>query len=341
MQGEDRERFQGEKRVTILVWIEQIENEAVSSCWEVLGKAVELGKELDVSVAALALGSDVSQLGQEALTYGADVAYLAESPVLAHYRLQPYADLLDRAIDTAGASVVLTSATYHGRTLAAFAACRRGAGIASNASDLRVEGGELVAERTIFSGNIQVDVHYESELKVASVRPRSFPLPSPVEPTGEVRSLDGAPSEEEVQVKIIETRSAAAGEMSLADARIIVSGGRGVATDPEKGFQLVADLAEVLDAAVGASRAAVDAGYIPYKHQVGQTGRTVKPDLYIAAGISGAIQHLAGMGDSKIIVAINNDAEAPIFARAHYGIVDDLFATLPALREEFKKRLGK
>jgi electron transfer flavoprotein alpha subunit len=129
---------------------------------------------------------------------------------------------------------------------------------------------------------------------------------------------------------VLESKSSSSGEVSLTDANIIVSGGRGVAADPEAGFALVAELADVLGAAVGASRAAVDADYIPYKHQVGQTGKTVRPDLYIAAGISGAIQHLAGMGGSKVIVAINKDPEAPIFEKASYGIVGDLYDVLPA-----------
>jgi len=140
--------------------------------------------------------------------------------------------------------------------------------------------------------------------------------------------------------KVIATQTTDSGEVNLTDAHIIVSGGRGVANDPAKGFALVADLATTLGAAMGASRAAVDAGYIPYKHQVGQTGKTVRADLYIAVGISGAIQHLAGMGGSKLIVAINKDREAPIFGRAHYGIIGDLFEVLPALTAEFKKRLG-
>ena len=146
-------------------------------------------------------------------------------------------------------------------------------------------------------------------------------------------------NEDEVVEQIVARTATNSGEISLTDARIIVSGGRGVAADPEKGFALVAEFADILGAAVGASRAAVDAGYIPYKHQVGQTGKTVRPDLYIAAGISGAIQHLAGMGNSKLIVAINKDGDAPIFERAQYGIVDDLFTVLPALSEEFRRRL--
>ncbi|MBX3000098.1 MAG: electron transfer flavoprotein subunit alpha/FixB family protein [Caldilineaceae bacterium] len=326
--------------MSILVWIEQIEGKALSSSWEVLGKAKELAADLGTSTVALVIGEGVDAVAQEALRYGADTVYTVASPVLKQYRLQPYAAALGSAIDAAGASVVLTAATTHGRTLAAFVACQRGAGIASGVSDLRVEGGALAAERSAFSGNIIHDVHFSGDLKVASVRPRAFSMPEVGEAAGEVKALSLSLVEGDVREKITDFRVANLGEVSLTDARIIVSGGRGVAADPAKGFQLVADLADLLSAAVGASRAAVDAGYVPYKHQVGQTGKSVKPDLYIAAGISGAIQHLAGMGESKVIVAINKDPDAPIFERAHYAIVDDLFTALPALSEEFKKRLG-
>lgn len=326
--------------MSILVWIEQVEGKALSSSWEVLGKAKELAAELGMSAAALVIGDNVDAVAQEALTYGAGTVYTAASPVLKQYRLQPYAAVLGEAIDAAGASIVLTAATTHGRTLAGFVACQQGAGIASAVSDLRVDGGALVAERSAYSGNIIHDVQFSSDLKVVSVRPRSFPMPEAAAAAGEVKALSISLSEGDVREKITDFRAANTAEVSLTDARIIVSGGRGVAADPAKGFQLVADLADTLGAAMGASRAAVDAGYVPYKHQVGQTGKSVKPDLYIAAGISGAIQHLAGMGESKIIVAINKDPDAPIFERAHYAIVDDLFTALPALSEEFKKRLG-
>lgn len=326
--------------MSILVWIEQNDNVAVSSCYEALGKASALAAELGTTAAALVMGSGVDALAQEALSYGAQTVYVADSPVLAGYRLQPYAQVLESAIAASGASLVLTNATTRGRTLAGYVACKLSAGMAANASDLRVEGGRIVAERSAFSGNIVADVHFESELTFVSVRPRSFPMPEAGAASGSVTPLAVDLSEDDVREKITDSRSADTGEVSLADARVIVSGGRGVAADPEKGFALVTELADVLGAAVGASRAAVDAGFIPYKHQVGQTGKTVKPDLYIAAGISGAIQHLAGMGDSKIIVAINKDPDAPIFSKAKYGIVDDLFTALPALSKAFAKKLG-
>ena len=326
--------------MAILVWIEQNDGQAVSNCWEVLAKAKELGREMGADVAALLIGSDVDEAAQQALAYGADKVYAATDSSLANYRLQPYAAIAEQAVKDSGAAAFLTNASIRGGVLAATVACRQHAGIAANATDLWVEDGKLVAARTIYSGNISARIHFESSLAVASARPRSFPMPQPVEASGTVEMLDVAYSEEGISQKVTDFRAVDAGEVSLTDAHIIVSGGRGVAADPPKGFELVGDLARTLGAALGASRAAVDAGYIPYKHQVGQTGKTVRPDLYIACGISGAIQHLAGMGNSKIIVAINKDPDAPIFQRAKYGIVDDLYKAVPALTVAFSKRLN-
>ncbi len=325
--------------MAILVWIEQNDGQAVSNCWEILAKAKELGRDLGADVAALLIGSDVNEAAQQASAYGADQIYAATASNMTHFRLQPYAAIAEQAVERTDAIAFLTNASIRGGVLAATVACRRNAGIAANATDLWVEDGRLFAARTIYSGNIQAKIQFESPLAVASVRPRSFPMPAPNGGSGTVEDLDVKPHEDDISQKINDFRAADAGEVSLTDAHIIVSGGRGVAEDPKKGFELVGELAGTLGAALGASRAAVDAGFIPYKHQVGQTGKTVRPDLYIACGISGAIQHLAGMGNSKIIVAINKDPDAPIFQRAKYGIVDDLFKTVPALTAEFSKRL--
>lgn len=326
--------------MSILVWIEHNEGRPVASCWEVLGKAREIAQQLNTPLVALVMGNETNPLAEMASQYGADRVLAVQSPLLADYRLSAYTAGLKQAIDAAGATIVLLSATTRGRELSATVACELEAGLAPDAVDLRVEEGRLVAVRSIYSGNILADVTFSSSLQVVSVRPRSFPMPEAGAAGGEVENLTFAMAEEQIAEEVLETRVTDSGEVSLTDARIIVSGGRGVAADPAKGFALVAELAKTLGAAMGASRAAVDAGYIPYKHQVGQTGRTVRPDLYVAAGISGAIQHLAGMGSSKLIVAINKDREAPIFERAHYGIVGDLFEVLPALSEEFRRRLG-
>ena len=326
--------------MSILVWIEQNDGRVVSNCWELLAKAKQLALELETTSAALLIGDEVDDAARRAFTYGADTVYAAADATLSRFRLQPYAALAEQALERAGASAFLTNGSIRGGTLAATVACRQQAGIAANASNLWVEGGELVAARTIYSGNIRAELRFESRLAVASVRPRSFPMPEPVGGPGALEMLDVELDEDGIREKVIDFRAADSGEIGLTDAHIIVSGGRGVAADPAKGFEIVGELAETLGAALGASRAAVDAGYIPYKHQVGQTGKTVRPDLYIACGISGAIQHLAGMGNSKIIVAINKDGEAPIFERARYGIVDDLFEAVPALTAEFRKRLA-
>ena len=326
--------------MSVLVFVEQSNHGPVSSSLEVLGKAKSVAAELGLPLAAVVLGSDTAATAQAAQSYGAQTVYAVTSPVLASYRLSAYAAALKAAIAASGASVVLASATTRGRELTAFVACELGAGVAPDSVDLKVDGGKLVAVRSIYSNNIITDVSFSSPLAVVSVRPRSFPTPEAGAAGGSVVAVDAGLSEEAVAEKITDFRSTDTGEVNLGDARIIVSGGRGVAADPVKGFALVGELASALGAAVGASRAAVDAGFVPYKHQVGQTGKTVRPDLYIAAGISGAIQHLAGMAGSKMIVAVNKDREAPIFEKAAYGIVGDLYEILPALTAEFKKRLG-
>jgi len=327
--------------MSVLVWIEQKNGRAVSSSWEVLGKARELANDLGTKLVALVMGDGVDALAQEMGGYGADEVIVMSDPLLARFRLSAYAAGLHKAVERSGATVVLAAATSNGRELCTAVACDLDAGLAPDAVDLRVQDGKLVAVRAVYSNNILTDIVFASPIQFASVRPRSFPLPEAGSSHATVQSLDLGLGAEAIAEEVISVQSSSGGEVSLSDARIIVSGGRGVSNDPAKGFALVAELAEAVGGAVGASRAAVDAGYIPYKHQVGQTGKTVKPDLYIAVGISGAIQHLAGMGSSKVIVAINRDRSAPIFDRAHYGLVGDLFALLPALTAEFKRRLGK
>jgi electron transfer flavoprotein alpha subunit len=326
--------------MSVLVWIEQTNGQAVGSSWEVLGKGGELAQALGTPLVALVMGEETASSAAQAQAYGASLVLTMTSPLLKNYRLSAYAAGLRQAAAAASATVILAAATTRGRELSATIACELDAGLAPDAVDLRVDGDKLVAVRSIYSGNILADIHFDSSIQVASVRPRSFPMPEAGAAQGQEQALALALAEGEIAEQILEIRTTDTGEIALTDAKIIVSGGRGVAADPAKGFALVANLARVLGAAVGASRAAVDAGYIPYKHQVGQTGKTVRPDLYIAAGISGAIQHLAGMGSSKLIVAINKDREAPIFERASYGIVGDLYEILPALTEEFRRRLS-
>jgi electron transfer flavoprotein alpha subunit len=206
-------------------------------------------------------------------------------------------------------------------------------------TDVRVEDGTVILTRPVYAGKLLTDVHVkDGTLQIVSLRSRAFAAAEETGGSGEAEWVDAVVAADDLTTEVTGFESSA-GEVSLTDANIIASGGRGVA-GPE-GFAPIRELAEVLGGALGASRATVDAGWIPYEHQVGQTGKTVSPDLYIASGISGAIQHQAGMRTSKVIVAINTDPDAPIFKLAHYGIVGDLFDVVPALTEEFRRRLGK
>lgn len=326
--------------MSVLVWMETSGGRAVPASLEVLGKAREVADEMGLPLLALLVGAEneVESAASAVSDYDVDMVLTATNEALSSYRSSAYASAIRQALEGFEASVLLTGATLRGRELAALVACGLGAGLASDAVDLRVEDGALVATRSIYSNNLLVDVGFNTETQVVSVRPRSFNAPESIDNGADIVPIGVEIDESGIGVEVLESATSESGEVVLGEATVVVSGGRGVASDPERGFALVADLAKSLGAAMGASRAAVDAGYIPYKHQVGQTGKTVAPDLYIAAGISGAIQHLAGMGGSKMIVAINKDADAPIFERARFGVVGDLFEVLPAIQQEIEKR---
>jgi electron transfer flavoprotein alpha subunit len=223
-----------------------------------------------------------------------------------------------------------------GKDLAPRLAARLGVGLATDCTGLEIDDGRLLATRPIFAGKALAKVKLADDPQMATVRPNVLAAPEPdASKTANVEAVEAVAGE--IRAKVVDIVGAGEGEIDVAEADIIVSGGRGVG-GPE-GFAPVRSLAKTLGAAVGASRAAVDAGWIEHSHQVGQTGKTVTPNLYIACGISGAIQHLAGMKTAKVIVAVNTDPEAPIFKLANYGIVADLFDVVPAMEEEFAKIL--
>lgn len=307
---------------------------------ELLGEGRRLANELDVELSAVVMGQGTDKLAEEAVAYGADKVYLVEHPVLARYRTMPYANVLTGLINQYKPEIVLIGATSMGRDLASRVAARTGAGLTADCTELAIDPDQrcLLQTRPAFGGNLMATIICaEARPQMATVRPKVMKAAERDENrTGEVIKQDFDLQERAALTKILEViRSEEDEEVNLAEAEIIVSGGRGLGK--AENFDLIRELAHVLGGAVGASRATVDAGWIPAYHQVGQTGRTVQPKLYIACGISGAIQHLAGMQTSETIVAINKDPNAPIFNVATYGIVADLFDVVPALIEELKQ----
>ncbi len=343
----------------IWVYIDQSKGQALPASWEGIGAAKTLAGQLGGGVTALVFGKGVEAIASEAFQYGADEVLLADDASLDDYRAEPYTALLAKLARDSSPEVVLFPTTTRGRELAAMAAIDLDTGVMPDVIALEVKDGSLLATRPIYAGKLLSKVSCRTRPQLVTLRGRVFTKPTAdTSRTGTLTRVAPVMGEAEIPTKV---ESYAAGEagVSLTDASVIVSGGRGVSNNPaltppsgmdekqaeiwraDQGFKLVSDLASVLHAAVGASRAAVDAGYVPYSHQVGQTGKVVSPDLYIACGISGAIQHQAGMRSSKVIVAINRDPEAPIFKLARYGVVGDLYAILPALTEALRKRLGR
>jgi len=298
------------------------------------GKTIANGGKISVA----ALGSSAASYSNELAHYGADEIILIQNKELDQYTPDGYAQVLTALIRDLQPDAILLGHTAIGKDIAPRVAARLGLGLITDCTQIEADGDEITFIRPIYAGKAFQKKRFTEGTFFATVRPNNI---APLDP-----DASRTASQREFSVEIKELRSLikevvkkAASGVDLSEAKIIVSGGRGVKS--AEGFKPLQELADVLGGAVGASRGACDAGYCDYSLQIGQTGKVVTPDLYIACGISGAIQHLAGMSNSKVIVAINKDPEAPIFQIADYGIVGDLFEVVPMLTEEFKKVLGK
>jgi electron transfer flavoprotein alpha subunit len=303
---------------------------------ETIGAARLVADDLGQDLTGLVFGQDVSGVAAAAFDLGCDEVIGADDETLQDGRVEALGPLVVELAQEHEPAVILAGASALGRDLTAWVAADLDAGLASDCIALEVDDETVKVTRPVYAGKLLSTVFVTGGTQVISLRSRAFPQAESTGNTGTAEWVDVVVDEDDIPSKVVGFQEKGGG-VSLTDASIIVSGGRGVG-GPE-GFDPVRELAETLGGALGASRAAVDAGWIPYDHQVGQTGKTVSPDLYIACGISGAIQHQAGMRTSKVIVAINKDADAPIFKLAQYGIVGDLFAVVPALTEEFSSRL--
>ncbi len=324
----------------VWVYIEHKSGEASTTSYELLGVGKQLADGFGSALCAFLVGEKADDLAKEAFAYGATKVYAVEGPVFKGFRAEAYGKATKFLLEKYKPEVALFRATTQGNDVAAAAAAYLGFGLCTDTIGLAVDAGKLKMTRAAFGGNYTVSVVNEKAApQIATVRPKAFAMPEKdASKSGEVVKEAFPLSDDELSTKVLEFLQSAT-TVNLVEADIIVSGGRGVGS-PE-GFAILKDLADVLGGALGASRAAVDSGWIPYEHQVGQTGKTVKPKIYIACGISGAIQHLAGMRTSDCIVAINKDPDAPIFKAASLGIVGDIKAVVPKLVEKFKTALNK
>jgi electron transfer flavoprotein alpha subunit len=322
----------------ILVFAERREGALKRPSLEVLSTARQLAGALGGRVDVLALGVGASECSSELGKHGADRLLVMEDAWLDGYSPEAYSAATAAAVAESEAALVLFPATIMGKDLASRVAASLEAALMSDVTSIEIgEDGAVRCRRPVFSGKAMATVAIPTRRPAfATLRPNVFPVVEQEGQAGaEVVSLSCDFQEDQIRVRAARLEKPAEQELDVAEASIIVSGGRGI-KDP-KNFELIRSLAKPLNAAVGASRAAVDAGWIAHAHQVGQTGKVVSPNLYVACGISGAIQHLAGMSSAKVIVAINKDAEAPIFKIADYGIVGDLFEVIPKIVEELEK----
>ncbi len=323
----------------VWVFVEQTEGEAAKVSWELLGKGRELADAINVPLSAVVLGENVEHLCREAFQYGADQVYLMDSPVLKHYRTESYLQGLCHLVKRHNPEIILMGATGLGRDLAGAVATVVKTGLTADCTGLSVDDKRnLMQTRPAFGGNIMATIMCDKfRPQMATVRPNVMHMPEKTaEGTGTIIRAECPVHEEDMLVKVLEIiNDKKKDHVDIAGADFIVSGGRGMMG--KENFAMLKELADELGGVVGASRSAVDAGWMPQDRQVGQTGKTVRPKIYIACGISGAIQHLVGMQDSDVVIAINRDKNAPIFEVATYGIVGDIFRIVPAITQRIRE----
>lgn len=321
----------------VWVWVEHRNGEMKAVSTEMIGAGRVVADSLGEPLTALVFGQNVAGVAQSAFDLGVDAVIGCDDASLADVRLEAFGPLVANIAKDRQPSVIVAATTIPGRDLAAWVAAELDAGLVADGIALKVEDGRVKVTRPVYAGKLMADVFVTGDPQIFTLRGRAF---APAESTGASGDVDWVQPVipgEELTTKVTGFESSE-GTVSLTDANTIISGGRGVG-GPE-GFEPLQELTDILGGALGASRAAVDAGWIPYDHQIGQTGKLVSPNLYFAFGISGAIQHQAGMRTSKVIVVVNKDSDAPIFKLATIGIVGDLFKVAPALSAEFKSRLG-
>lgn len=320
----------------IWVFAEQRQGKITPVVIELLGEGRKLADTKGIKLNAILLGKDVNGLAEELIAYGAETVYVADDPLLENFTTDGYTKVIVDAVNEIKPEIVLIGATNIGRDLAPRIASRLNTGLTADCTKLEIdpEDGKIKQTRPAFGGNIMATIICpDARPQMSTVRPGVMDKAVRNDDNkGNIVPLKYDIKESDIRTKIIEIVKHAVEKVSLTDANIIVSGGLGLQN--ADGFKLIEELADKLRGVVGSSRAAVDAGWIDKSHQVGQTGTTVKPNLYIACGISGAIQHLAGMKESSIIVAINKDPDAPIFSVADYGIVGDLYKVIPEIISE-------
>jgi electron transfer flavoprotein alpha subunit len=322
----------------ILAFAEQREGKFKKSAYEVTQAARKLADQLGAEAVTLVVGEHVEAITPELGMYGAKRVLVVQDARLHYYSTTAYAKIVAEIARREQASILCLPASQMGKDLAPRVAAKLDAGLAADCIALDVQQGEIVGTRPVYAGKAFINVKVSSPTKIFTLRPNVFTASASNGASATVENVSVDLQDADFATKVTGVKIAE-GRPDVTEASIIVSGGRGM-KGPEH-FHLVEKLADVLGAAVGASRAVVDAGWRPHDEQVGQTGKTVSPTLYIACGISGAVQHLAGMSSSKYIVAINKDKDAPIFQVADYGVVGDVFEILPALTEELKKKLSK